>query len=70
MKTIAHRPLAASARSPGACSIDRYFADRRTGAVTFTSDCDPVGRNPSGEQVFSMRPDGSGLRQLTTARGT
>ena len=53
----------------GACTIDRYFADRRTGAVTFMSNCDPVGRNPSGDQVFSMRPDGSGLRQLTSARG-
>ena len=54
---------------PGACTIDRYFADRRTAAVTFTTNCDPVGRNPYGDQVFSMRPDGSGLRQLTTARG-
>ena len=54
---------------PGACSIDRYFADRRTGAVTFTSSCDPVGRNPYRYQVFSMRRDGSGLGQLTTARG-
>jgi hypothetical protein len=54
---------------PGACTIDRYFADRRTGAVTFTTNCDPVGRNPNGDQVFSMRPDGSGLRQLTSARG-
>lgn len=53
----------------GTCSIDRYFADPRTGAVTFASSCDPVGRNPHGDQVFSMRPDGSGLRQLTTARG-
>jgi hypothetical protein len=32
---------------PGACSIERYLADR----------------------VFSMRPAGSGLRQLTMARG-
>ena len=55
---------------PGSCSIDQYFADRRTGAITFTSNCDPVGRNPSRDQVFGMRPDGSGLRQLTTARGT
>jgi hypothetical protein len=52
-----------------ACSIERYFADRRTGAVTFTSNCDPVGRNPHGFQIFNMRADGSGLRQLTDARG-
>jgi hypothetical protein len=52
-----------------ACSIERYFADSRTGAVTFTSNCDPVGRNPHGFQIFNMRADGSGLRQLTDARG-
>ena len=56
-------------RNVSACSIERYFADRRTGAVTFTSNCDPVGRNPHGFQIFNMRADGSGLRQLTDARG-
>jgi hypothetical protein len=56
--------------SPGACSIDRYFADRLSGTIVFTSTCDPVGENPSGyTQAFSMRPDGSGLRQLTGAHG-
>jgi hypothetical protein len=31
--------------------------------------CDPLGSNPYGVQMFAMRPDGSGLRQLTAARG-
>jgi hypothetical protein len=56
--------------SPGSCSINRYFADRRSGTIVFTSNCDPVGENPTAdEQVFSMRPDGAGLRQLTRADG-
>ena len=55
---------------PGACSIDRYFVDRRSGAIVFTSNCDPVGENPSGSlQAFGIGPDGSGLRQLTGERG-
>lgn len=44
-------------------------ADPVTGTVVFPSDCDPLGRNPFGYQMFAMRPDGSGLRQLTNARG-
>ena len=43
--------------------------DRVTGTVLFGSSCDPVDRNPVGEQLFAMRPDGSGLRQLTATRG-
>jgi hypothetical protein len=37
--------------------------------VLFASSCDPVGGNPLGEQLFAMRPDGTGLRQLINARG-
>jgi cysteine-rich repeat protein len=44
-------------------------SDRVSGAVLFSASCDPVGANPFGEQIFAMRPDGSGLRQLTNARG-
>ena len=39
-------------------------------AFPFYSDCDPFGTNPNGSQVFAMRWDGSGLRQLTHTRGT
>jgi cysteine-rich repeat protein len=54
------------------CTIDRdhgVVADQVTGTLLFSSSCDPVGRNPFGDQLFAMRPDGSGLRQLTAARG-
>jgi hypothetical protein len=37
--------------------------------VLFVSSCDPLARNPDGEQIFGMRPDGTGLRQLTSFRG-
>jgi hypothetical protein len=54
-----------------ACSISPLFMamDPITGTVLFSSSCDPVGRNPFGDQLFAMRPDGTGLRQLTEARG-
>jgi hypothetical protein len=44
-------------------------ADQVTGIVLFSASCDPFGRNPFGEQIFAMRPDGKGLRQLTDAPG-
>jgi hypothetical protein len=52
-----------------ACDIVNVFLDRITGTVVFLSSCDPVGGNPFGDQLFAMRPDGTGLRQLTNARG-
>ena len=53
------------------CGIDNIStaADQVTGTVLFSASCDPVGANPFGEQLFAMRPDGTGLRQLTNARG-
>ena len=38
-------------------------------SLIFYSNCDPLGTNPNGAQIFTMRPDGSGLRQLTESRG-
>ena len=43
--------------------------DPATRTVAFRSSCDPFGANPDGDQLFAIRPDGSGLRQLTQARG-
>jgi len=43
--------------------------DTVTGSIVFASTCNPFGTNPHGGQIFAMRPDGSGLRQLTDARG-
>jgi hypothetical protein len=52
-----------------ACSISAVFLDPITGTVLIKSSCDPVSANPFGDQLFAMRPDGTGLRQLTNARG-
>jgi hypothetical protein len=51
------------------CNIANVFLDPITGTVLFESSCDPLGANPFGQQLFAMRPDGTGLRQLTNARG-
>src|SRR5262245_58250935 len=52
-----------------ACWIFQTVVDPVTRAVGFGSSCDPLGTNPYGWQFFSMRRNGSGLRQLTTTRG-
>lgn len=53
---------------PG-CLVWDGIQDPKTGEVIFYSSCDPIGANPYGGQLFAMRPDGSKLRQLTSARG-
>jgi hypothetical protein len=56
----------------GVCTIDRETGvglDNVTGTMLLGSSCDPVGGNPFGDQIFAMRPDSSGLRQLTATRG-
>ena len=57
-------PRSACGISWGSVSLDPI-----TGTMLFQSSCDPVGGAPFGEQIFGMRPDGTGLRQLTNARG-
>ena len=52
-----------------ACTTAGGSQDRKTGFISFGSQCDPFGRNPYGEQIFSIRPDGSGLRQISSFRG-
>jgi hypothetical protein len=53
---------------PG-CPIGPIFQDRVTKTIVFYSACDPFGTGTYGGQVFSVRPDGTGLRQLTAMRG-
>ena len=43
--------------------------DPVTGSVVFDGTCDPFGLAPISSQQFAMRPDGSGLRQLTNYDG-
>jgi hypothetical protein len=53
----------------GSCSSTLLRIDPMTGWVTFYSTCNPFGTNSYGGQIFTMRPDGTGLRQLTATRG-
>ena len=54
---------------PPGCEVRGIRQDPVTGTIVFYSSCNPFGTNPNGGQLFAVRPDGSGLRQLTHARG-
>jgi hypothetical protein len=54
--------------APG-CTILPYGLDPATRTLVLYSSCDPFGANPSGDQLFAIRVDGTHLRQLTHARG-
>jgi hypothetical protein len=58
----------AGTRPPG-CSVREALQDPVTRSIVLYSSCDPFGTNPHGGQLFAMRSNGSGLRQLTSARG-
>jgi hypothetical protein len=51
------------------CAAALFTIDPATGTLVFYSNCDPFGLNPNGGQLFALRSDGTGLRQITTARG-
>jgi hypothetical protein len=51
---------------PFGCFIAPVIQDPVSGTMVFISACDPFGTLSGGGQVFAMRPDGSGVRQLTT----
>jgi hypothetical protein len=66
------RPTSNGCKGPApGCGIFNLSpaADPVTGTVLFSASCDPFGTNPFGAQIFAMRFDGTGLRQLTNARG-
>jgi hypothetical protein len=54
---------------PPGCDLATFIQDPVTRTLVFISSCDPLGRNPYNGQLFAMRPDGSGLRQLTDSHG-
>jgi hypothetical protein len=43
--------------------------DQVTGTIVFDSSCAAFDSSPVGQQVYAVRPDGSGLRRLTDYRG-
>jgi hypothetical protein len=48
-------------------TVPRGWSSPRS--LVFYSDCDPLGANPDGSQVFAIDYDGSHLRQLTHTAG-
>jgi hypothetical protein len=55
--------------APPACRVLFVRTDSMTGTVVFAWTCDPFGLHPISSQMFAMREDGSGLRQLTNYAG-
>lgn len=51
------------------CRATAPIFDPASRTIVFRVNCDPFGTNASGDQAFAIRPDGTGLRQLTTASG-
>jgi hypothetical protein len=55
-------------RGPG-CAPQLLAQDPLTQQLIFYSNCNPLGTNPDGGQIFAMNSDGTALVQLTDARG-
>jgi hypothetical protein len=53
----------------GGCRVDLAGQNADAGTIFFISNCDPLGQNPYGRQIFAIQPDGSDLRQVTSASG-
>jgi hypothetical protein len=51
------------------CSFKDVYRDPARRSILFYSDCNPLGTNPNGSELFLMRDDGSELRQLTRSAG-
>jgi hypothetical protein len=52
---------------PPGCNVSNVWQDTVTQTIVFHSGCDPLGTKGIGE-IFAMRPDGTGLRQLTQGK--
>jgi hypothetical protein len=63
---------AGGASSPRECRValtQPVEYDARARSLVFDATCDPYGLHPVGGQVFAVRRDGAGFRQLTNYRG-
>jgi hypothetical protein len=62
----------ATGAAPPGCTIlfNVGIQDRSTGAMVFDSNCDPFGVSAVSQQLFALRSNGTGFRQLTAYRGT
>jgi hypothetical protein len=62
-------PRGCAFAGPPGCAIGYAIQDAVRGTVVFDSSCDASGLGSLGHQMFAMRPDGTGFRQLTATRG-
>src|SRR5262249_37227210 len=64
-----HAQIGCTFFPPPGCGNDQVTQDRANHTIVLNSSCSPFGTNPNGYEVFAVRPDGTGLRQLTTTSG-
>lgn len=64
-------PAAPGCTSAASCTVAQSLdvQDPATGAIVFDSSCTAFGSSAVSQQVYAIRPDGSGFRQLTNYRG-
>jgi hypothetical protein len=56
-------------RPAESCKLFLGLQDPATDTIVFAASCGALESGVFGDQLFAMRPHGSGLRQLTNARG-
>jgi hypothetical protein len=68
---LATSPMGCTVSTTEGCFLGGEITvqDPSTGALVLDSTCDPFGLGATGDQIYAMRPDGSGFRQLTSYRG-
>lgn len=64
-----HSRFGCTHTEPPGCGIGPVFQDAVTRTLVFYSSCDAFGQGIYGGQVYAIRPDGRGLRQLSSTRG-
>jgi len=55
--------------APDGCAASFLGQDPQTGTLVLHSNCDPLGSNPYGAQIFALDPTTRDIRQLTGLRG-
>jgi len=67
---LAGAPLRCGGAAAGDCGAQLSgLQDPATDTIVFEANCGGIRESAFAGQIFAIRPDGSGLRQLTAARG-
>jgi hypothetical protein len=62
-------PVQCGGTPAGPCGDILGLQDPSTDTIVFKASCGDLRQGAFDDQIFAIRPDGSGLRQLTAARG-